>query len=165
MYTISYNEITNRNYVAKWDGSNWLELKDENNIIPYPSQFLNLCSDASGNIYLVGNFLFIVKWDGTSWSKVGADFTPNVLLSVISADDLGNVYAAGAIYDGQSRGYVVKWDGTSWSEVGTGIHGLSANDEILTMCTDPSHNLYVAGNFTNENGEVCVAKWDGTTTE
>lgn len=162
-----FTNSSNARFVAKWNGSNWIELGslNANNTI------LALASDAAGNIYATGGFTdgsfntYVAKWNGSSWSMLGtgtAALKADGLIYSITVDNFGNVYAAGGFTNASGKYYVAKWDGSSWRELGTGVNALNANKDIYAITTDVLGNIYAGGWFTNANGKEYVAKWNGT---
>ena len=45
-----------------------------------------------------------------------------------------------------------------------GLNGLSPNDLVSTICSDPDGNIYAAGVFTNDSGNYYVAKYTNSAT-
>jgi hypothetical protein len=166
-------------YVAKFDGTSWTELGGVNalnNIYPgiWYGGINTICSDKNDNIYASGGFYnalgkrYVAKFNGNGWFelKMGAyGLNANGDVLSICSDKNGNIYAAGKFTNGTSSSngnrYVAKFDGTAWSELG-GLNGLSANGDVLSICSDKDGNIYAAGNFSSINGRR-VAKFDGTT--
>jgi hypothetical protein len=179
-FTNGFNAITGDRVVAKWNGSEWSML----NGLPSPAYqngvFTDLScvsSDASGNIYVAGNYTnsegnyYVAKWNGYAWSELGGlnSFDPNSSVKCIFCDPkTGYIYAGGYFTNGESsptaKFYVAIYNGTSWSELG-GTNALAANNNINCICNDPEGNIYAAGYFTNTNGKYYVARWNGTTWE
>ena len=94
------------------------------------------------------------------WSQVGDLYVNNIIWS-ITADNSGNVYAAGSFTNASGYFYVAKWNGTKWTDM-----GFNANGAIYALTTDASGNVYATGGFTNgatsDGGNQYVAKWDGS---
>jgi hypothetical protein len=165
-------------YVAKYDGTAWSELgglNALNKIYPgiWSGGINTICSDKNDNIYASGGFYnalgkrYVAKFNGNGWFelKMGAyGLNANGDVLSICSDKNGNIYAAGKFTNGTSSSngnrYVAKFDGTAWSELG-GINGLSANNDIMSICSDKDGNIYAAGGFSSINGRR-VAKFDGT---
>ncbi|NVO19877.1 MAG: T9SS type A sorting domain-containing protein [Bacteroidetes bacterium] len=176
-FTNGFNAISGDRAVAKWNGSVWSLLTGLSSPAYLNGVFTELScvsSDASGNIYVGGNFTnssgnyYVAKWNGSAWSELGGlnSFNPNSSVKCIFCDPLtGYIYAGGYFTNGASpttgKFYVAKYDGASWSELG-GTNGLSANNNINCLCNDAAGNIYAAGYFTNSNGKFFVAKWNGT---
>ncbi|MEN9345555.1 MAG: hypothetical protein RLZZ60_1024 [Bacteroidota bacterium] len=152
-----------RNYVAKWDGNAWGELKDSNTINKSQSA---LFVDNTNNVYTISMHAnirtFAAKWNGSQWYDLGAPISNTFLLQVanICKDNVGNIYAVGSFKNDSNYCYVAKWDGSNWTELG-GFNALKANNNIWSITTDGKGNIYVGGGFKNKDGYYYVAKWDG----
>jgi|GEM_PF-807948 len=159
------NNFYGKNYVAKWNGNTWDELKDSNTI--NKSQ-VALFVDNLNNVYSTSkhsnNKTFVSKWNGLQWSNLGNPIARDFLIDAhsICKDKYGNVYAAGYFKNDSNNFFVAKWDGTNWSELG-GLNALKANGNIWSLTADYSGNIYAAGLFKNKDGYYYVAKWDGNT--
>jgi hypothetical protein len=159
------------NYVAKWDGTKWFELKGTgvDSILYAKGSIYSITTDAKGNVYAAGEFTngylyeYVAKWDGTNWLQLGVLYANNSIVS-ITTDTKGNVYAAGDFTDANGYKYVAKWDGTKWYELGGTAPdtALRANGTIRSITIDFKGNIYAAGDFTDANGYRYVSKWDGT---
>ena len=132
----------NGNYfVAKWDGSKWSELGGINSS-KFNKEVYTIKTDAFGNLYAAGNFTnsvgkyYVAKYNGNSWIELGTNdtFTTSSITPICS-DASGNIY--GVVKNILGDNYVAKWDGTKWNELG-GKNALSANGDILTICSDKS---------------------------
>jgi hypothetical protein len=179
-FTNGFNAISGDRAVAKWNGSVWSLLNGLSSPAYQDGIFTELScvsSDASGNIYVGGNFTnsggnyYVAKWDGSAWNELGGlnSFDPNSSVKCIFCDPkTGYIYTGGYFTNGVSpttgKFYVAKYDGTSWNELG-GANGLAANSNINSICNDAAGNIYAAGYFTNTNGKYYVAKWNGTAWE
>ena len=163
--------ITNNNgkdYIAKWNGSNWSELGD--GIDSNFNGVINcITTDKNGNVYAGGYFTnakgknYVAKWNGTTWSQLGGsdDSTLSVIHNIIT-DSSGNVYSDGYIGTNNQKLFIAKWDGSSWSGVGGAFNIF--NDtyvNISSITIDPSGNLYAAGGFMNKSHYYYMVKWDG----
>ena len=172
-------EFTNssgKEYVAKWNDTNWSELGTGANALNANDYIHSVLTDASGNVYAAGDFTnssgktYVAKWNGTNWSELGTGanaLNTNHGISKIIFDGSGNMYAAGYFTNTAGNEYVAKWNGTNWSELGTGTNALKANDLINALAADASGNIYAAGSFSDTissiSGHKYVAKWNGTT--
>ena len=99
------------------------------------------------------------------WSSLGVN---NPVLNLrdndiytICADNRGNLYAAGMIYDTSWHTIIGKWDGTSWTALGEGSILLDSFSDITQVLADTSGNLYAVGQDNNVLYNY-VLKWDGT---
>lgn len=165
----NFKNTNNEFIVAKWDGSNWTELKQGTNALKANNTITCIVKDKKGSIYAAGGFTnstgnyAVAKWDGSNWSEVGGSsnaLKPNNFTYAMAVDDSDNLYVAGAFTDSAGKQYVAKWNGVNWSELGTGANALNANGLIYSI-TSKDGNIYAAGHFTNSNGKYYVAKWDG----
>ena len=122
-------------------------------------------SDASGNLYIGGQFtvvgdvaaLRIAKWNGSHWSALGSGIEGDVYALAVSGSD---VYAGGrfTLASGVWATNIAKWDGTSWSALGSGI-----NDVVWELAVS-GNDLYAGGAFTRAGAVTAnnVAKWNGS---
>ena len=122
-----------------------------------------IATDASGNVYVGGDFTVIgnltanhvAKWDGTRWTPLGSGVNDSVHALAFMGN---NLYAAGAfrIAGSNAVNYVAKWNGTTWTTLGSGLNG-TAN----TLC-QVGEDLYVGGSFTSAGGTDAnyIAKWN-----
>lgn len=152
-----------RNYVAKWDGNAWGELKDSNTI---NKGQIALYVDRNGFVYTTSQHsdysTYISKWNGSTWSNLGSIITKDKFefINHIIGDNLGNLFFSSNIKNSAGNYFVAIWDGSNWSELG-GINSLKANGVISSICIDQKGNIYVAGGFKNDSNRCYVAKWDG----
>jgi hypothetical protein len=175
-FTNGFNAISGDRAVAKWNGSVWSMLNGLSSPAYQNGIFTELScvsSDASGNIYVGGNFTnssgnyYVAKWNGSAWSELGGlnSFNPNSSVKCILCDpQTGTIYTGGYFTNTNGKYYIAKYDGASWSELGS-TKGLAANNNINCICNDKAGNIYAAGYFTNANGKYYVAKWNGTAWE
>ncbi|MBL0049844.1 MAG: T9SS type A sorting domain-containing protein [Bacteroidetes bacterium] len=172
--TPDISNASGHSYVAKWTGTNWVELgTGANSIDCYQGYEPILATDPTGNIYAAGSCkdnvtgkYYVQKWNGVSWSKLGSGangLNANGEIEALATDLAGNVYVSGWFKNASGKNYVAKWNGTSWSELGTGANSLNANDHIMTLAIDNIGNVYAGGRFTQPGGDAYVAKWNGTT--
>jgi len=126
-----------------------------------------VAKDASGNIYIAGDFTSvgktvanrIAKWDGSAWSALGTGM--NSIVFALAFDSAGNLYAGGSFTTagGVPASYIAKWDGSAWSALGTGM-----NNTVNALAFDSAGNLYAGGSFTTAGGVPAkyIAKWNGS---
>ncbi len=156
----TFKNINGNQYVAKWDGTGWIEVGNYSF-----SNILSICVDHNANLYVVDDTHPVLKWNGFSWSELG-QFVPTTgwNLTTLHNDISGNVYLAGNFVNASSKRYVAQWDGNNWVELG-GSNSLSANGQILSLCSDKFGNIYAGGSFLNgpnmNNGNSYVAIWNG----
>lgn len=97
-----------------------------------------------------------------SWSILGSGanaLKANGEIMALTADQAGNIYAAGNFRNNAGYVYVAKWNGTTWTE----LQGLSSLQPgyIFSLVSDPSGNIYAGGAYSNGIGGF-LAKWDGS---
>jgi len=129
----------------------------------------SIATNASGKLYVGGFFQNYnsvqnaAQWNSTDWSWLGgANVTIfknaySQIISCVTTDASGNVYAAGSKYDAS---FIAKWNGSIWGTLGVGVSTFNNYTRALTI--DAKGNVYAAGQFTNGNGKYYVAKWDGS---
>ncbi|MEY4877402.1 MAG: hypothetical protein RL708_2552 [Bacteroidota bacterium] len=122
-------------------------------------------------ILLLFGLWSIFNCNAQTWSEVGTGnkaLNAEGIISTITSDKNGNIYAAGELLDSSvhqyAHRYIAKWNGSNWSNIS---RGLKFNNRIHTIITDTKGNLYAAGRFTDSlsqnKGKCFVAKWDGLT--
>lgn len=146
-------------YVAKWSGTNWVELGLGGNELKANSYIRTISCDNVGNIYASGDFtnangnFYVAKWDGASWTELGGNnsLAANGRITSICVDALGNLYAAGAmsyrIDEFDNCYYVAKWNGNTWSIVGK--NSLYASGMFNQIVVNSTGTIYAVGSFTN----------------
>jgi hypothetical protein len=138
------------------------------NSFPCEGAVLSIVTDNKGNIYAAGE-LFVARWDKASgtWTKIGGDNNPTFNVGIrypLAIDKDGTLYARALkqepLYNATS--HVAKWDGSpdQWTEVGT---GLSFNNGLTAISTDPYGNVYAAGNNLGSSGAYLVQQWEKNT--
>jgi hypothetical protein len=142
-----FTDANGKNYVARWDGTNWNELGGTT--LAVSGTIGALCTDGNSNLYAAGP-QNVYEWNGVAWSNLGLGTAAS-----LCTDASDNVYAGGSFTDGNGKYYVAKYGGVDWIELGGTT--LAANSVISTVCTDASSNVYTAGFFTNTSGQEYVA--------
>ncbi len=152
------------NFVAKWNGSDWVELGSGTTSLNANGLILALAHHED-TIYAAGAFTnksahyYVAKWNGNSWEELNSNsFKADGVIYSLAVDKSGNVYAAGNFADSTGSYYVAKWNGTNWSQLGA----LKANRTIHAVAVDAAGRVYAGGYFTNAAGKQYVAQWDGT---
>ena len=174
------------NGIAKWNVSTgtWsalgtgieggIEWSDEGE--EYHTSVYALAIDASGNVYVGGNFTMaggvsvnhIAKWDGAAWSALGTGMGgtgwggKGPWVNALAVDGSGNLYAGGVFTTagGVAANYIAKWNGTAWSALGTGTDSM-----VNALAVDGSGNVYAGGSWFSTAGGIpaeSIARWDGT---
>lgn len=158
----------NRNYIARWNGSNWDGLGTGLNEKCYA-----ITLDSSGNVYVGGQFttaggvsanrIAFRNITANTWSALGSGLNGGV--NAIVFDSINNALYVGGPFNtagGMSANYIAKWDITTstWSALGSGIVG--TNEVVYSMALSSTGKLYVGGNFTSAGGVSAanIAVWD-----
>jgi hypothetical protein len=163
-----FSNASNNTYVARWDGTSWSELGGTNALAAVGGgNIYSVCSDATGHIYVGGDFSLpqstteysVAKWDGTSWSALADQRTPyfNGMVHSVCSDAAGYVYAGGDFTNANGEHYVAIWNDSAWAELG-GSNTLAANNKIAAICTH-GNRLYTGGWFTNTDGHGYTAMY------
>jgi hypothetical protein len=158
------------NYIAQWNGSNWLSLGEGMSggaVDEFGNYYTSVSALAvsSGTLYAGGSFTtaggnaanYIAQWDGSSWSPLGSGIIGWVYALTVSG---GTLYAGG--YFGQAGGNaansIAQWNGTNWSPLGSGLHG------TVDALAVSGGMLYAGGSFTTAGGNAAnaIAQWNGT---
>lgn len=158
--------VTSADFVVRRNSGVWANISTDFNAVVHA-----MCCDASGNIYIGGNFSNVGDANGDHIVK----YNPTTgVLSSLSTGISGNVYAlltdpnGSAIYvggrfdnigDANGDG-IVKWSGSAWSSLSTGMGA----GTVYALAMDHSGVLYIGGSFSNigdANGDQIVA-WNGS---
>ncbi len=195
-FTEAYNystKLSEADYVAKWDGSNWSAMGNNGaGDGALTSLVTALATDASNNVYVGGWFAnaggvgaadYIAKWNGSTWSALGSNGSGGgALLSAgggsVIQDILINgtdVYASG--FFAGSAGIptadnVARFDtlGGTWSGLGSNGSGDGALNGGGIAMAFSAGKLFIVGSFydVSNGGTVLPAAdhfafWDGPT--
>ena len=184
--------VTEADYIAKWDGSNWSALGSNGAGNGSLNAIVRAIAISGSNIFVGGSFTdvnnngmylnaadYIARWDGSNWWALAGNGAGNGSLSdPVSAIAISGsmVYVGGSFLDVNNKGtvlsaadYVARWDGSNWSALaGNGAGNGSLNGVVFSLALSGS-NLYVGGAFINVNNKGTVlsaadyiAKWDGS---
>jgi hypothetical protein len=147
----SFYDSYERYYVSKWNGQTWNELGTGVFILNANSPITAVAVDNSGNVYAGGQFTtgygsnyyrYVAHWNGSSWSNLGsvAEITSyfNTLIDVVKTDPLGNVYAAGLVYDSTGHQCVLKYTAASTT---TGIATSLNKNADIKIYPNPSTGM------------------------
>ncbi len=166
----SFGDTKQVNYVARWNGSEWLPLgkgldgpvralaMDNNN------RYLYVCGDFKNAFQSNGLSIstpYVARWDKVTgnWLSVGSGLDGGSMGLLF--DENNNLFVTGAFTKagGNQANNIAKWDGSTWSSLGL---GLSGKGEVLAM--DSEGLLYAGGWFANAGGLSMnrIASWDGT---
>lgn len=154
------------NNIAKWNGSTWSGLSNDNNSIGVNGQVYAI-SNISNNLYVGGAFTLagnnlannIAMWNGATWSALGTN-TNGVNNTVYAMNSFNNeLYAGGAFTSagGNPASKIAKWDGSLWSALGSGM------DDIVYAITNFDDALHASGNIVSDppTGLFPISKWTG----
>ena len=167
----SFGDVKEVNYVARWNGSEWLPLGkgvdgpvhvlavDKSNRYIYVGGDFSNAYNSNGVFISTPN---IARWDkltGT-WSALGSGLDGKC--TAILVDDENNRIYAGGSYSkagGVNANNIAYWDGSKWNALGLGL-----NSYCRAIAMDNEGNIFAGGRFTNAGGisAVGVAKWDGS---
>ena len=149
------------NYIAQWDGQQWLPMATGMN-----SDVFALASDG-GRIFAGGWFtepaLAVAQWDGATWSAVGSGIvSPGGLVNTLALVD-GTLLAGGYVYlSGQTEAYVARWDGAVWSALAAYATTFTFPTFVETI-TSYKDSVFVGGQFmsADETQQGNVVQWTG----
>lgn len=168
--------VTGRNYIAKWNGTDWETVGSLNDL----SGIVYALTVSGTDLYVGGGFSnvggvaerdFIARWDGSSWNTVCAsgdtvaDLNSFVTAIAVSGS---NVYVGGAftnVNDVAERDYIAYFDGTSWNTLtASGDTTADINSTVRAIAISGS-DIYIGGAFSNVNGVSGlngIARFDGS---
>lgn len=112
----------------------------------------------------------VAMWDGQTWSAMGAGLSGNPGFMGVNALAVynGELYAGGAFTGSGAQPIVgvARWDGSAWRPLGSGISGLPAGWNVISVQALEVYNgeLVVAGGFVMAGGRTVngIARWNGT---
>jgi hypothetical protein len=96
-----FQNDSNYNYVAAWNGSSWKELGG-NNALGVDATIRSIVSNDDGDIFIGGDLIegsdyVVARWDGSAYSITGnKGFTGNI--AAMTTDSKGNLYVGGSIH-------------------------------------------------------------------
>ena len=149
---------TSANYIARWNGSNWLPLGSGMN-----NPVKSLITMPNGDVIAGGLFTTaggvtvnrVARWDGVNWSPLGSGMNgPVDTFTVLPNGDLvagGGFPSAGGV----SVNRIARWDGSNWSALGPGLNGT-----VTVVSTLANGDLIAGGAFATLNFSR-IARWDG----
>jgi len=171
-------QLTEADYIAKWNGTHWSALGNNGAGIGALNGFVgDIVVDGSGSVYAGGNFDdgagiaaadYVAKWNGTSWSALGDDgFGGGALLYMGGGTAIQDMLLVGTdLYVGgplmlstnNAGTYLAKYDTNAniWSAVGGNGSGGGSLNQLVYALTYASNTLYVGGDFykVNNGGTV-----------
>jgi len=146
--------------LARWDGSNWIEVGGGTDAPVYA-----LASDGT-SLYAGGIFTSaggisanrIARWDGANWFPLGSGVSNNTVSAIGVLN--GRVYIGGTFNNagGVTAFRFAVWNGSSWAATGSGMNGNVNRIKVAGT------NLYVGGEFNQADDIIVnhVAVWNGT---
>jgi hypothetical protein len=148
----------NVNRIARWNGTDWLDLGLGLNDIARSMAVYNSELVVGGSFITAGGISVnrIAKWNGSSWSQLGLGVNDDVnALALVN----GELFVGGAFtaVGGVSVDRIAKWTG-SWSGVGIGMNN------IVNSLVNFNGQLLAGGNFTSAGGIGAnrIAGWNGS---
>lgn len=169
-FTDSPSAASGQNYVAKWNGTHWIELGTGVHALNPNAYIEQIATDSPDIVYAAGSFYnsmgrsYVAKWNGTDWEELASPtswlYAYAGSITALHVDKQHNVYAGGWFEDSVGTYFVAKWDGVKWTELG-GLGGLNANAGIQAITTDKYGNVYASGEF-RSSGKTYVACWNGS---
>ena len=174
VFSFATEKVTaNVTLYAKWTWNSWQTFDVLPKLGAADGTILDMTWDASGNLYVVGNFDtfngqaidHVAKWDGAAWSQVGTGYpVSGGFVQAICIDGSGNIYIGGNFYSVPAGGprYFAKLDkaDNTWKPLGDDFDGF-----VMEITCDSSGNLYVGGSYTQSGANAGfnnVAKWNGS---
>jgi len=155
-------------YIAKWNGSEWIDLQFGDYAVDGYGIF-----DAAfyqGELYVGGlfedttHYTNIAKWDGSKWVTVADGLGNGTFIGVNALEVYQNRLYIGGEFNkanGNPGNNIISWDGNQWHELGDGVGGVL----YPGVASLQVHNdyLYAGGRFETAgdiNAEL-IARWDG----
>jgi len=167
----SFGDAKQVNYVARWNGSEWLPLgkgssaevrvvlPDDEGRYLYVGGFFEQVMNKDGSTVEVNG---IARWDieNERWEALGEGLD-GYCSSLLLDPDNGLLYAGGSFSKAGTvnAANIATWDGSQWRALGLGLDGY-----CTALAMDGEGNVYMGGRFKNAGGisAVGVAKWDGS---
>lgn len=129
-----------------------------------------ITSDASGNIYAGGMFLYagdvaasnIAVFDGNKWNDMKGGVL-GIVRALASVED--RVYVGGSFSNagGKNIERIAYWDNNDWHSLKGGVQG-SEYPSVATICRNGKNSILVGGNFNLAGDISCngLALWNGS---
>ena len=164
--------ITDADYFAKWDGSNWTALGSGIDSVVYAIEIAT-----NGTIYIGGTFTtasgetncnYIAYWNGTAWAPLATGLNGGV--TTLKFHPTLNLLIGGAFTnaDGTNGDYICYWDGAafkSFYDLGASeIVYEALNIPVQDINVTPNGTVVIGGYFHNAGGDPnadFVAAWRG----
>lgn len=158
---------TTVNYVARFDGENWMPVGSGGTSPGFNSFVYSLCVH-NNELYAVGTFTSalgtipvarIAKLTGTTWSAVGQGFGNGAVSAVQSIG--GALYAGGTftLSGGSPVLRIARLDGGTWTQLGAGF----ASGDVTALASYGGQ-VIAGGSFTTSGSTAVdyIARFDGT---
>lgn len=167
----SYPPPDTTTWIARWDGSNWLDLNFPDTT---PGDFHDFLV-WNGKLVVAGMFELadgapsnhVAAWNGTSWEALGGGLQDTYRGMVWSlAEYQGDLYALGGSMvtaAGDTVKGISRFDGVNWQPVGSGLSRVSYTDEGERLGVF-NGKLVVGSSRLDTAGGIAVnymAAWDG----
>lgn len=163
------------NYVARWDGSNWLPVG-------------NGLDEAGHTLKVINNDLFVARYepavdsnwlyqfDGANFQKFGEGVYLTTAVpgfsqtaSLYGIQEFNGKMVVSGEFDRVGTKHIsgiMEWNGTEWDSLGAGLSGNIPNTAPVMYPHDMcifNGDLIVAGNFKKAGGQNVygIARWDG----
>ncbi|MCS6888813.1 MAG: hypothetical protein NZQ09_11435, partial [Chloroflexus sp.] len=169
--------ISAADYIAVWNGTQWLALGDNGSNDGAINAPVNKLAIAGNNLYVGGNFTdaggqaaadYLAVWNGTSWTALGNHRAFNDIILDVVVDQNGNVYVGGYFSTtvGQPMAaFIAMWTGSNWEALGRG-RSSALRGFVYALAIAPDGKVYVGGWFANAAGIAeadYVAMWEPAT--
>lgn len=154
------------NYIAKWNGSNWLALgQGPNN---GTNDTVYALAEFQGSLYVGGEFGTaggisanrIARWNETHWFIVGTNTEITGALSWIYSFLVfqNRLFVGGKFGGNATLNNIGSWDGTNWNSLLNGTNGL------VRAINSIGNNLFLVGQFSLIGGTPAnnSARWNGS---
>jgi hypothetical protein len=152
-------------YVAKWNGTSWVELGGLNSL-KVTRPIFSIAVDTLGNVYAGGSFInsngnyYVAKYDGVKWSQVGTGsnaLLTNFVITALMVNPKTNHLFVGGDSTLSGSSTLAKWDGISWSNTFTGF---SYTGSVYDITCNSNGETFVASKLLGSN--YTITKINGT---
>lgn len=173
LHAVVYNPSINKKYIARWEGTNWFELKSMGNSYPF-REINNITTDSSNNVFVEGQSTtfsvtasnrFMWHKQTQNWLRIDVD-TINTILSPysdtclwfnsIQQDKFGNYYGISNCLNSNGKVHPVIWNGNSWQPLGN----YNVNGWLRSLAIDTFGVVHIGGNFIGTTRNHATYKFD-----